>query len=104
MISRVLALVLLSFSLALASFSTDLDTLAMKMADALKLSPQEPLSITTINLDKNYMLPLDPILLKLKEKLNSYSKSVAFNPSVVKKMLPFVPSFFPAVQNMSLYP
>jgi len=80
MISRVLALVLLSFSLALASFSTDLDTLAMKMADALKLSPQEPLSITTINLDKNYMLPLDPILLKLKEKLNSYSKSVAFNP------------------------
>ena len=71
---------LLFVTLCSASFSTDLDTLALRMATTLKLSPERPLQITTINIDKNYMLPLDPILLKLKEKLAPYAKEVVFNP------------------------
>lgn len=73
-------LILLFFTLCLASFSSDLDTLAMKMASVLKLTTQRPLQITTINIDKNYMLPLDPVLLKLREKLAPYTKEVVFNP------------------------
>ncbi|MGB7567109.1 MAG: hypothetical protein WBM07_04560 [Chitinivibrionales bacterium] len=80
MLLKPLLFVLLSFSLCLASFSSDLDTLAMKMASELKLTPQRPLQMTTINIDKNYMLPLDPVLLKLKEKLAPYAKEVVFNP------------------------
>ncbi len=80
MLKKTVSLVFLSFSLCFASFSSDLDTLAKKTAVALKLSPERPLSITTINIDKNYMLPLDPVLLKLREKLAPYAKEVQFNP------------------------
>jgi hypothetical protein len=79
MLVKILMSILPAFSICCASFSSDLDTLALKMASALKLSPQRALQVTVIDIDKNYMLPLDPVLSKLKEKLAPYSKEVIFN-------------------------
>jgi hypothetical protein len=64
---------------AYSSFSSDLDTLALSMAKELKLSPSQPLSITTITFDKNYMLGLNGIFKKLKERLAPFAKDVKFN-------------------------
>ena len=77
---NVIAFIFLSCSLCFASFSSDLDTLAKKMAVELKLSPQRSVSITTFNIDRNYLLSLDPVFDKLKEKLAPYVKKVVFNP------------------------
>lgn len=70
----------LTCSCCFASFSSNLDTLAKKMAIELQLSPQRPLSITSFDIDENYILPIRPIWLELKEKLAPYAKTVTFNP------------------------
>ena len=77
---RVVLLVFLITLPTFASFSSDFDTLARQIAQEMKLSPEKALNITTINIDKNYMLDLSGVFKKLKEKLAPYAKDVKFTP------------------------
>jgi len=62
-----------------ASFTDDMETLAMYLAQTLQCSPQTSLHMTTIPEDKSYMLSLMPVYKAIAEHLKPYVQEVRFH-------------------------
>jgi hypothetical protein len=77
-ICKTVLLVLINVNVLFASFDKDLANIAAGIAANLKLSPDKPLYITTIQEDKRYMLSMEPVYKKLKESLKQYASEVRF--------------------------
>ena len=60
----------------LASFESDMEILAMNVAEALKLSPQKSITLTTVPQDKSYMLSVIPVFKAIKKHLAPYVNEV----------------------------
>ncbi len=59
-----------------ASFTANMEQVAMDMARTLQFSPQATVSMTTIPEDKSYMLSMKPVYKALQESLDPYVKGV----------------------------
>jgi len=62
----------------MASFEEDIKNIADEIAQKLNLSPEKPLFITTINEDRSYMLPMEPVFKQLKKNLSAHASDVRF--------------------------
>ncbi len=62
-----------------ASFTANMEQVAMDMARTLQFSPQAAVSMTTIPEDKSYMLSMKPIYKALQESLDPYVKGIRFH-------------------------
>ncbi|NLD98314.1 MAG: hypothetical protein GX640_00435 [Fibrobacter sp.] len=62
----------------MASFKEDIKNIADEIAQKLELSPEKPIYITTIQEDRSYMLPMEPVFKELKKELSTYVSEVRF--------------------------
>lgn len=77
-IVKIFTLLGLNFLTVSASFDKDITNIAVEIADNLKLSPGKPLYITTLPLDEEYMLPMDPIFDRLEKALKPKVSEIRF--------------------------
>ncbi|HEX2959891.1 MAG TPA: hypothetical protein VHO70_23850 [Chitinispirillaceae bacterium] len=62
----------------ISRFDKEISKIASEIAENLKLSPDKPLSITTLPEDKQYMLSMEPVFNKLKIYLKPYASEIQF--------------------------
>jgi hypothetical protein len=62
-----------------ASFESDMEDCAMHCAQALRLTNQQDLAITSIAQDESYLLPLDGVYALLTQYLRSYARAVTLH-------------------------
>ena len=72
------AILVMALSIS-ASFTSDMEMLAMNMAKSLGLTPHQSISMTVLPEDKAYMLPLSPVYNELKKYLQAYTHTITFN-------------------------
>ncbi len=72
-------ILILAFCRVQASFDSDMEKLAMHLAQTLRCSPQTVLHLTAIPEDKSYMLSLKPVYKAVAEHLRPYVQEVRFH-------------------------
>ncbi len=63
-----------------ASYTQDMAVVTQEIVDALNITRQTKITISTVEADRNYMLPLRPVFRSLQKEMKLYAKEVVLAP------------------------